>query len=57
MDKTAVVVIERLMRHLHYKKYVKRVKRLMVHDEENVCRDEAAVEKKALAHRRDNREG
>ena len=37
MDKTAVVVIERLMRHLHYKKYVKRVKRLMVHDEQNVC--------------------
>ena len=37
MDKTAVVVIERLMKHAHYKKYVKRVKRLLVHDEENRC--------------------
>ena len=37
MNKTAVVVIERLMKHAHYKKYVKRVKRLLVHDEENRC--------------------
>lgn len=37
MDKTAVVVIERLMRHLRYNKYVKRVKRLMVHDADNIC--------------------
>lgn len=37
MDKTIVVVIERLMKHSHYKKYVKRVKRLLVHDEESRC--------------------
>ena len=37
MDKTAVVVIEQLMKHVHYKKYIKRVKRLLVHDEENRC--------------------
>jgi small subunit ribosomal protein S17 len=37
MDKTVVVVIERLMKHAHYKKYVKRVKRLLVHDEESRC--------------------
>ena len=37
IDKTAVVVIERLMKHAHYKKYVKRVKKFLVHDEKNSC--------------------
>ena len=36
-DKTTVVVIEQLRKHAHYKKYVKRVKRLLVHDEHNEC--------------------
>jgi len=37
-DKTTVVVIEQLRKHTHYEKYVKRVKRLLVHDEHNECR-------------------
>jgi len=38
VDKTSVVVIEHLRMHARYKKYIKRVKRLLVHDEHNECR-------------------
>ena len=38
MDKTAVVQIERLMKHATYGRYVRRRKRLKVHDEDNTCR-------------------
>lgn len=33
MDKTVVIVIEELVKHPLYKKYVKRTKKLAVHDE------------------------
>jgi len=38
MDKTAVVVIERLVKHPTYKRYVRRRKKYAIHDEENTCR-------------------
>lgn len=38
VDKTTVVVIKHLMKHARYEKYIKRVKRLLVHDEHNECR-------------------
>jgi small subunit ribosomal protein S17 len=38
MDKTVVVEVARTMLHTEYKKYIKRRKRFMAHDEENRCR-------------------
>jgi small subunit ribosomal protein S17 len=38
MDKTIVVEVTRTVIHPVYKKYVRRRKRFMVHDEENRCR-------------------
>ncbi len=38
MDKTVVVMVERLAQHPLYKKYIKRRKKFMAHDEENACR-------------------
>jgi len=38
MDKTAVVAVNRLVRHRQYKRYVKRTSRFKVHDEKNECR-------------------
>lgn len=38
MDKTAVVRIERLVRHPEYGKYVRKRRRYKVHDEKNECR-------------------
>lgn len=38
MDKTAVVVVERMVRHPVYGKFVKRSKKMHVHDAENVCK-------------------
>lgn len=37
MQKTIVVEIERLVRHPKYKKTVKKISKLYVHDEENIC--------------------
>lgn len=37
MDKTVVVVVERLHRHSRYKKVVRAVKKYKAHDEENAC--------------------
>jgi len=37
MDKTVVVMVERLVRHKVYKKYVKRRTKFAAHDEENRC--------------------
>jgi small subunit ribosomal protein S17 len=37
MQKTAVVQIERLVRHPEYGKYVRRRSRYKVHDEKNEC--------------------
>lgn len=38
MDKTVVVMVERLVRHPLYKKYIRRRRKFMAHDEENTCR-------------------
>jgi small subunit ribosomal protein S17 len=38
MDKTVVVMIERLVRHPRYNKYVKRRAKYKAHDEKNECR-------------------
>lgn len=38
MDKTVVVMVETLVKHPLYGKYVKRRKKYMAHDENNECR-------------------
>ncbi len=38
MQKTAVVQIERLVKHVEYGKYVRRRSRFKIHDEKNECR-------------------
>ena len=38
MDKTALVLVERLTKHPTYKKYVRRRCKYMAHDENNSCR-------------------
>uniref|UniRef100_A0A7V6CDV1 Small ribosomal subunit protein uS17 n=1 Tax=Thermodesulfobacterium geofontis TaxID=1295609 RepID=A0A7V6CDV1_9BACT len=38
MDKTVVVMVETLIKHSLYGKYVKRRKKYMAHDENNECR-------------------
>ena len=37
MDKTVVVMVERLVKHPLYGKYIKRRKKYMAHDENNEC--------------------
>ena len=37
MNKSVVVAITRLYQHPRYKRTVKKISRLMVHDENNVC--------------------
>jgi small subunit ribosomal protein S17 len=37
MDKTAVVRVDRLVRHRRYGKVLKRTKKYKAHDEENAC--------------------
>ena len=39
MEKTVVVVIERLVKHPVYKRYVRRQSRFKVHDEKNECKE------------------
>lgn len=38
MDKTVVVLVERLVQHPAYKKYVRQRKKYKAHDPENRCR-------------------
>lgn len=38
MDKTVVVLVERLVKHRLYKKYIRRRTKFAVHDEKNTCR-------------------
>lgn len=38
MDKSVVVLVERLVKHPVYKKYVRRRAKFMAHDEKNECR-------------------
>ena len=44
MDKTAVVVIERVVKHPVYKRYVRRRKKYAIHDEQNQCKIGDTVE-------------
>ena len=37
MDKTAVVTVERLVKHRMYHKYLRRRARFSAHDEQNAC--------------------
>jgi len=37
MDKTVVVNVERLVKHVKYKKYLKERSRFKAHDEQNQC--------------------
>jgi small subunit ribosomal protein S17 len=39
MDKTASVLVERLVKHPVYGKYVKRSTKFLVHDENNICNE------------------
>lgn len=39
MDKTAAVLVERLVKHPVYGKYVKRSTKFLVHDENNECQE------------------
>jgi small subunit ribosomal protein S17 len=39
MDKTVVVMIERLVKHPEYKRYVRRRSKFKVHDEKNECKE------------------
>jgi small subunit ribosomal protein S17 len=39
MDKTAVVSIERLVKHADYGRFVRRRKKFVVHDEKNECQE------------------
>lgn len=38
MEKTIVVVVERLVKHKIYKKYIKRRSKFKAHDEKNECK-------------------
>lgn len=37
MDKTVIVMVERVIKHKVYKKYIKRRKKFVAHDENNRC--------------------
>jgi small subunit ribosomal protein S17 len=44
MDKTVVVLVERVTSHPLYKKRIKRSKKYHAHDAENICREGDVVE-------------
>jgi len=53
MDKTVVVVVERMVRHGKYRKHLRRKVRYKVHDQKNQCRvgDRVViVESRPLSH-------
>ena len=37
MDKSASVVVERLVKHAAYGKYIRRTTKILIHDENNEC--------------------
>ena len=43
MDKTVTVLVERRLMHPVYKKFIKRSKRFLAHDEDNACRIDDVV--------------
>ncbi|HID32771.1 MAG TPA: 30S ribosomal protein S17 [bacterium (Candidatus Stahlbacteria)] len=43
MDKTVVVVVERLRKHPRYKKYIRQRIKLYAHDKDNICKESDRV--------------
>lgn len=39
MEKTVTVLVERMVKHPIYGKYIKRSTKLMAHDENNICQE------------------
>ena len=39
MDKTITVLVERVVKHPIYGKYIKRSTKMMAHDEQNICHE------------------
>jgi len=39
MDKTITVLVERVVKHPVYGKYIKRSVKMMAHDEQNICKE------------------
>ncbi|GAB6139402.1 30S ribosomal protein S17 [Methylosoma difficile] len=39
MDKSATVLVERVVKHPVYGKYIKRSTKMMIHDEQNLCKE------------------
>jgi len=39
MDKTITVLVERVVKHPVYGKYIKKSAKMMAHDEQNICRE------------------
>ena len=39
MDKTITVLVERVVKHPVYGKYIKRSTKMMAHDESNICQE------------------
>jgi len=39
MDKTITVLVERVVKHPVYGKYIKRSTKMMAHDEQNICHE------------------
>ncbi|QNS02106.1 MAG: 30S ribosomal protein S17 [Buchnera aphidicola (Pentalonia nigronervosa)] len=44
MQKSAIVAIERFVKHAIYKKFVKRTTKIHIHDEKNICNVNDIVE-------------
>ncbi|CAL4323626.1 30S ribosomal protein S17 [Buchnera aphidicola] len=44
MHKSAVIVIERFVRHPMYQKFIKKKKKIHIHDENNICSNGDIVE-------------
>lgn len=42
-EKSAVVAVDRYVKHPKYKKFMRRTKRFLIHDEANECREGDAV--------------
>ena len=44
MDKSVVVIVERRTQHPLYKKFIRRSKKYVAHDENNVCKEGDVVQ-------------
>jgi small subunit ribosomal protein S17 len=39
MERSATVLVERMVKHPVYGKYIKRSTKIMIHDEQNICQE------------------